>query len=51
MASGTKPFLTSITSRMPFSRSVRSLMSEMPCSFLPCTSVLIRSMTFSVPTP
>jgi hypothetical protein len=26
-------------------------MSEMPCSFLLCTRVLIRSMTFSVPTP
>ena len=26
-------------------------MSEMPCSFLPWTRTLIRSMTFSVPTP
>ena len=30
--------------------SVRSLTSEMPCSFLPWTSILIRSTTFSSPT-
>src|SRR4030095_1659528 len=40
-----------MTRRRPLSRSVRSLTSEMPWIFLPWTSVLIRSMTFSVPTP
>ena len=49
IASGLNPFLTSMTRRSPFSRSVRSLTSAMPCSFLACTSVLIRSMTFSGP--
>ena len=51
IASGWKPFLTSITSRRPFSRSVRSLTSAMPCSFLVWTSFLIAAMTRSVPTP
>ena len=40
IASGLKPFLTSMTRRSPFSRSVRSLTSAMPCSFLAWTSDL-----------
>ena len=50
-ASGWKPFLTSMTSRIGFCMSEKSLIAEMPCSFLACTSVLIRSITRSGPTP
>ncbi len=49
-ASGTKPFFTSITSRSPCSRSVRSLTSAMPCSFFALTRSLILPITFSGPT-
>ena len=48
-ASGLIPFLTSMTRRMPLARSVRSLTSAMPVSFLLSTPFLICSMIFSGP--
>ncbi len=49
-ASGTKPFLISMTRRSPCERSVRSLTSAMPWSFLALTRSLILLITFSGPT-
>ncbi len=49
-ASGTKPFLISMTRRRPCSRSVRSLTSAMPWSFFEPTRSLILAITFSGPT-
>ena len=42
--------MSSITSRKPFVRSVRSVTSAIPCSFLLLTPSLIFSITFSGPT-
>ncbi len=50
MASGTKPFLISMTRRRPCSRSVRSLTSAMPWTFFALTRSLILAITFSGPT-
>ena len=50
-ACGLKPALISKTSWVPCERSVRSLTSEMPCSFLPLTSSLTLAITRSAPTP
>ena len=49
-ASGSKPDFSSITRRSPRVRSVRSVTSAMPVSFLAWTASLIFSITRSGPT-